>query len=228
MNTLAATNRYHSSKIEQGELKIISDMLQNFPHNETFPALDLARLAVAHPDAAGINSTSYWNAVICKALSMCADTSGLEGPMGVAIPMLSFRLFTNAFRGGAGSLQAVVSQIEPVLRCSEKFINSNNKNVRLSVATLLYNVSFYVYSKEVSQEIASQVVLQANTILKSKSYETEALIRSMIALGTVVLASPEAKETAKSVHVVSIVEMSASSHGDLAKELAKEVYNVIA
>ena len=164
----------------------------------------------------------------CKALSMCADTSDLEGPAAIAIPMLSLRIFVNAFRGGSGSLQAIASQLEPVLRCNEKFINSKNKNIRLSAATLLYNISFYVFSKEgVPSVIGSQVVLQVDMILKSKVYETEALIRSMVALGTVVMTSPEAKETAKSAFVVSRVEMSASSHGDLAKAVAREVYNVI-
>ena len=231
VNTLGATNRYHSSKIEQDELKMISDMLEIFPRNEVFPALDLARLTVAHPDGARSSNVAYWNTMICKALSMCADTTDLDGPAAVAIPMLSLRLFTNAFRGGPGSLQAITSQLEPILRCNEKFITSKNKNIRLSVATLLYNLSFYVHSKKDDASaaiIASQVVLQVDKILKSKMYETEALIRSMIALGTVVIASPEAKETAKSAYIVSRVEMSASSHGDIAKSIAKEVYNAIA
>jgi hypothetical protein len=152
----------------------------------------------------------------------------LEGPAAIAIPMLSLRLFANAFRGGPGSLEAVTSQLEPVLRCNEKFINSKNKNVRLSVATLLYNTSFYVFMNGgISSDIGSQVVSQVDMILKSKMYETEALIRSMVALGTVVMATPKAKETAKSQFVVSRVEMSASPHGDLAKDVAKEVYSVL-
>ena len=64
-------------------------------------------------------------------------------------------------------------------------------------------------------------------ILKARTYETEALIRSLVALGTVAMSSPTAKETAKSEFVVSRVEMSASPHGDLAKTLAKEVYSVL-
>jgi len=229
MTTLGATNRYHSSKIEINELKLICHMLETFPPNEIFPALDLARLTVAHPDAAVSTNATYWNTMICKALSLCADTSGLEGPAAVAIPMLSLRLFANAFRGGPGSLEAVTSQLEPVLRCNEKFINSKNKNVRLSAATLLYNTSFYDFMSGggCSSDIGSQVVLQVDMILKSKMYETEALIRSMVALGTVVMASPKVKETAKSQFVVSRVEMSASPHGDLAKDVAKEVYSVL-
>lgn len=203
-------------------------MFESFPRNEVFPALDLARLTVAHPDAASSGNATYWNTIICKALSMCADTSDLEGPAAIAIPMLSLRLFANAFRGGPGSLQAVAGQLEPVLRCNEKFISSKNKNVRLSAATLLYNTSFYAFAKEgLPSSVSSQVVLQADMILKSKTYETEALIRSMMALGTVAMASPEARETARAKFVVSRVEMSASSHGDTAKALAKEVYSVL-
>jgi len=228
MDTLAATNRYHSSQIEMDNLKAIGDMLESFPRNEVFPALDLGRLAVVHPDAARLSNGNYWNGIVCKALSLCADTSDLEGPAAIAIPMLSLRLFANAFRGGPGSLQAVTSQLESVLRCNEKFIKSKNKNIRLSAATLLYNISFYVFSKEaVPSGVGSQVVLQVDMILKSKMYEAEAIIRSLMALGTVAMKSPEAKETAKSNFVVSRVEMSASPHGDLAKALAKEVYNVL-
>jgi len=227
METLAVTNRYHSSKIQPDELKVISEMLETFPPTEAFPALDLARFTVSHPDAAASKNLAYWNSVIAKAVSMCEDTSGLEGPAAVAVPMLSLRLFANAFRGGPGSLQAVESQLQPVLKCCEKFIISNNKNVRLSAATLLYNVSYCLHSNEASSVIASQVVVQVDSILKNKSYETEALVRSLVALGTAAMCSPEAKETAKSLFVVSRVEMAASPHGDLAKAVAKEVYNVL-
>jgi hypothetical protein len=42
------------------------------------------------------------------------------------------------------------------------------------------------------------------------------------------MSCPEAKEAAKSLYVVSKVEMAASPHGDLAKTVAKEVYNALA
>uniref|UniRef100_A0A7S0T8U4 PUL domain-containing protein n=1 Tax=Pseudo-nitzschia delicatissima TaxID=44447 RepID=A0A7S0T8U4_9STRA len=114
------------------------------------------------------------------------------------------------------------------MRCNKKFLHSKNKNVRLSAATLLYNISFYVFSQGSDpSDIGSRVALQVDTILTAKSYETEALIRSLVALGTVALASPQSKETAKSAFVVSRVEMSASPHGDLARALAKEVYSVL-
>jgi hypothetical protein len=171
--------------------------------------------------------------VIGKAAAMCRDTTtgGLEGTAAVAVPMLSLRLFANSFRGGPGSLQAVVGHLETVLSCNERCLKSTNKNIRLSAATVLYNTSHHLRSMEAaaaaSPVIASQVVVQVDTILKTRSYETEALVRALVALGTAVLSSPEAKETAKSLFVVSRVEMAASPHGDVAKAVAKEVYNVL-
>jgi phospholipase A-2-activating protein len=184
---------------------------------------------VAHPDAASSSNSLYWTKVIAKALSMCDDTSGLEGPAAVAVPMLSLRLYTNAFRGGPGSLHAVVNLLESVMKCNEKFLASNNKNIRLSAATLLYNISYYGHSSKetISPVIPSQVVVQVDTILKNRSYDAEALVRAMVALGTVAISSPEAKETAKSLFVISRVEMTASPHGDIAKAVAKEVYHVL-
>ena len=235
METLAATNRYHATKVSNEQLKVISDMLETtLSPNEAFPALDLARLTIVHPDAACSNHRAYWTHVMSKALSLCEETNvaSLEGPAAVAIPMLSLRLFANGFRGGPGSLDAAASHLEAILKCTNQFIASKNKNVRLSVATVLYNVSCYLHSTKQQQnrpEIAAQVVASSDSILQlHRVYETEAITRALMALGTSVLASPEAKEVAKQLHSQSRVEMAASPHGDIAKAVAKEVYNALA
>jgi phospholipase A-2-activating protein len=231
MDTLAATNRYHASKVQEAELTVISEMLQIFPPEQAFPALDLARMTVLHPDAASISNSTYWTKILTQAVSLSKQTDdGLEGPGAVAISMLSLRLFANAFRGGPGSLAAAVSHLDAILTCTLKFLSSKNKNVRLSVATVLYNVSFYLHSsKEAAArpEIATQVVGAVDKILSARTYETEALTRALVALGTIVMASKEAKEAAKILQVVSKVEMAASPHGDMARNVAKEVYNVV-
>jgi phospholipase A-2-activating protein len=226
-STLVATNRYHASRIQTAELDVIYEMLESLPPAEAFPALDLARLAVAHPDGASESNASYWSKVMVKALSMCERTDDLEGPAAVAVPMLTLRLFANAFRGGPGSLQAVVAHLDAILTFVNTCIPSKNKNVRLSVSTLLYNISYYIHAKEASPEIASRLVAAVDAILKCQTYEGEAITRALLAVGTTALASPVAKETAKALFLVSRVEMSASPHGDVAKAVAKEVYNAL-
>jgi phospholipase A-2-activating protein len=229
METLAATSRYHASKIQASELAVISEMLQLLPVEEAFPALDLARLTVTHPDAASSANSAYWTKLLEKVLSMCEQPESLQGPAAVAIPMLSLRLFANAFRGGPGSLEAAANHLEAIVACAAKFVKSTNKNVRISIATVLYNVSFFVHSKNPGADIAAiQLVSVADAILSARSYEGEAVIRTLIALGTTALGSPLAKERGRSMFIHTKVELAASPHGDVAKTTAKEVYNALA
>jgi phospholipase A-2-activating protein len=200
-------------------------MLDTFPAAEVFPALDLARLTVLHPDAASSKNAAFWAKVIDKTIALCGD----EDVNSVAVPMLSLRLFANAFHGGPGSREAVSGPLDAVLACASKFIPSKNKNVRLSVATLLCNISYSFHSQPPARpDVAQELVGAVNAILKARTYDGEAITRVLVALGTAALASPEAKEAAKTMHIVSLVEMSASPHGDIAKTVAKEVYNVMA
>ncbi len=228
MDTLGATSRYHASTISAAELALISHMLNTFPPSQAFPALDLARMIVAHPDAASSKNEAYWTTVLAQVSTLARQTDGLQGPAAVAIPMLSLRLFANSLKGGAGSSAAAVTYIEEMINCAQTYLTSTNKNVRLSVATLLYNIAYYLHSAKANRlEIAAQIVTLVDTILKARTYEADGITRCMMALGTAVLACPEVKDVAKNLYVVSRVEMAASPHGELAKAVAKEVYQVL-
>ena len=59
IQTLAATNRYHATKISREEMLVVQDMMK-WPPSEAFPAVDLVRLMVLHPDAASHDKNEYW------------------------------------------------------------------------------------------------------------------------------------------------------------------------
>ena len=75
--------------------------------------------------------------------------------------------------------------------------------------------------------VSHQIVSQVNIILASKLYDGEAMIRSLVALGTALLTGPEAKAAAKVLGMVGTVEMMASPHGHKAQNIAKEIYAVL-
>eukprot|EP00934_Nitzschia_sp_Nitz4_P000364 Nitzschia sp. Nitz4//scaffold61_size107673//42780//45119//NITZ4_004232-RA/size107673-processed-gene-0.56-mRNA-1//1//CDS//3329555701//364//frame0 len=229
METLAATNRYHATKVSTAELRMLLERMKSLSPGDAFPFLDLARLSLTHPHAASAEHKTFWMEALGQIVTMAENPSGLEGPAAVAIPMLSLRSFANAFRGGPGSREAAVPHLPAILLCISKYVNSSNKNVRLSVATALYNVAYYLHSMNATslEEVAGQVVTTVDTILKNRNYEAEAVIRSLVALGTTVLAVPAVKGLTKELYVVSRVEMAASPHGDVAKAVAKEVYQVL-
>jgi phospholipase A-2-activating protein len=229
MATLLATNRYHASTVSTPELQAVSDLLEQFSASRAFPALDLARLAVLHPDAASSQRCMYWNLVLRRAVALCRTTDPLDGgPAAVAVPMLSLRLFGNAFKGGSGSRDAVVSLLDSILECAAHFVQSDNKNVRLSVVTVVYNACVYAHQQKTGDALALQIVPILHDILSSKSYEAEAVFRALVALGTIVMESPLAKEAAVGLFLASKVEPAASPHGEQAKSAAKEVYSLLA
>ena len=114
-----------------------------------------------------------------------------------------------------------------VLDCAEKYVLSSNKNIRLSVATLLMNVSVYVNSVPDVPEVSHQVVALVDTLLASKVYESEATLRALLALGTIALAKQDARVAAQTLFLTTKVEPAASPHGDKAKAVAKEIYTIL-
>ena len=107
--TIAATSRYHATTISNDELSIVLKMMQDWSLEQIFPSIDLARLAVLHPDASKSSRSEFWNRIVTCALDKCEAllASDVQGTPRTAIPMLSFRLFANCFKGGVGSQSAV-------------------------------------------------------------------------------------------------------------------------
>ena len=229
MQTLAATNRYHSSNISDDELKVLYDMLDTLSPAEAFPFLDLVRFAALHPDAASKARFSYWDRMVQKVLAMSENTNTLEGPAAVAVPMLSLRVFANALKGGPGSQQAASAAVGAIVSRAEANSLSKNKNIRLSVASVLYNVCFFLHSNPsaASEPVVLPIVTTINSIIDARTYEGEALFRSMVALGTVALTSKQAKEAAKAAGLTVKVEPAASPHSDQVKKLSREIYSIL-
>jgi phospholipase A-2-activating protein len=108
VSTLSATNRYHATKISNKELEMVLKMVTEWSLEQVYPALDMSRLMVLHPDAFQSNQQEYWNRMIEATLDKCEQVpnSSLEGISKVAVPMLALRLFANSFRGRGSSLAA--------------------------------------------------------------------------------------------------------------------------
>ena len=86
-------------------------MVTQWDVEHAFPALDLARMTVLHPDATGPKRRTYWEEVLRGALDMCLGLGdGLVGE--VAVPMLTMRLIANSYKGGSGSADAAGSLVD--------------------------------------------------------------------------------------------------------------------
>jgi phospholipase A-2-activating protein len=79
-------------------------MIRGWDASHAFPALDLARIAVLHPDAAKSERRGYWAEVLDGAIGMCLGLEDVEKE--VAVPMLTMRLVCNCYKGGSGGAGA--------------------------------------------------------------------------------------------------------------------------
>lgn len=230
--TLATTNRYHSSTVSTAELAIIHKMITHWDAAHSFPALDLARMVVLHPDASKGERKGYWSDVLGGALALC---TGLGGNIvkEVAVPMLTMRLVANSYKGGSGSLGAAEGLVDTILDCAEACAPSDNKNVRLAVATVVLNVSSNMYTSSLaSSSTAIRVLDVVGTIVGCGKYEPEAIIRSLVALGTILLlpgeCGSEVKRIAKERGIGSMLERVATGHGEIGDAVATEIQLVLA
>jgi len=231
VSTIASTNRYHATSVSDAELSIILKMIKNWSLTYVFPAMDLARLTVLHPDASQIKRSGFWNEVVCEAIQKCEllsqNRNAVEGPAKVAIPLLSLRLFVNSFRGGSGSQLAVESHLVRILNCVDNFVTSENKNVRLAAATVLLNVSSHLKSTcKYDAAITDLFLTLVAKILNSDKYETEAIVRTLVALGTASLVDEVFAQKAKSL-LGNSVEPIASAHGDKAVSIGAEIHKIL-
>ena len=120
-----------------------------------------------------------------------------------------------------------------ILECAEACAPSNNKNVRLSVATAVLNTSSYMYGSSTSPSSSSTVRILdvVGTIVGCGKYESEAIVRALVALGTCLLlpgdCGSEVKKVAKERSIGSMVDRVASGHGDLARAVASEILSIL-
>ena len=118
------------------------------------------------------------------------------------------------------------------LKCAQLCALSNNKNVRLSVATAVLNTSSYIHSSSSPSTSEAECILDVvGTILGCGKYESEPIVRSLMALGTVLLlpgsCGMEVKGLAKERSLGSTADRVASEHGELTKSVAKEILSIL-
>ena len=120
------------------------------------------------------------------------------------------------------------------MECANACALSNNKNVRLSVATTILNTSSYIHASASPSSASSAVSIidVVKKIVTCDKYETEPIVRCLVAVGTVLLlqgdSGTEVKRIAKERGIGSILESAdTAKHGDLAKKVAEEILSLL-
>ncbi len=115
-----------------------------------------------------------------------------------------------------------------ILKCVDSFATSTNKNVRLALATVLLNTSSYLKTtNKYDDSVPELFSITIGNICGSDLFETEAIVRVMVGLGTVLLTGEEFRKRAKTLNMASMVQHVAGKHGSKAVAVATEIQAIL-
>ncbi|PYH41688.1 WD repeat PLAP family protein [Aspergillus saccharolyticus JOP 1030-1] len=191
-----------------------------WPASSRLPGLDLLRLLAA---ATPVVATADYDG---KDLISGLLSSGVfNSPLNVNNAMLSVRMLANLFETEAGRNLAMSRFDETLPAIKSALSNSGttpNRNLTIAVATLYINVAVYLTSggNESAPESSERglVLLAELTQMLQGEKDSEAVYRSLVAVGTLVKAlGEEVKAAAKEVYDVNAL-LNTISSSSLGKE----------
>ena len=226
---------YHATKVSASEVDLFTAPtgLLAWPLPLLFPAVDLFRLLVLHPDAA-LHLSSQPPALIPRLIGVLAtanQAADADKPAAASVLML-LRTFANMasrieLKGMiASSASALVDALSPL-------IESGAATARLAAITLLHNVCALLVSKELTPEQSLQadgVPLQALSLIHhalstvpalTRQADLESLFRLLVTLSTLLGSGADMVETAKGLGVGAALSALPALEPPTAPEAAK-------
>ena len=192
-----------------------------WPVANRLPGLDLLRLLAA---ATPVTATADYNGH--DLISGIQSSGVFNPPLNVNNAMLSVRMFANLFETDAGR-QLAVSRFTQIVDSVKSTTSSSsgtapNRNLTIAIATLYINYAVYFSSggRESAPESSERglVLVEELSQMLASEKDSEAVYRSLVALGTVIKSlGEEVKSAAKDVYDIRAVLEKISSSG-LGKE----------
>ncbi|XP_015115181.1 phospholipase A-2-activating protein [Diachasma alloeum] len=174
-------------------------ILGDWPPEFSFPALDVARLAVLHP---------YSNRHICSETLFPIVHRHTSSEAVAANQMLTFRLLANMFTQEAGE-QFGLNYSDDFLNLLVNLASFGSKNNQVAISTYILNLSIALNKRDdVQRKIRALSVIM--TILP-KFKEIEAIFRALVALGTLIAGTSHSNNQRQLIHAVKSSDSTVNS-----------------
>jgi len=198
--TLANTSRYHSSKFSDAQGRVLAALLR-WPAAQVFPALDITRAALAHPDGGRSLSVAFGSAA-----AAIAHVAGVLKANADAMPVVvtSLKALSNALcrsdiaaalASGPGFAEAF-DAVAAAASAAHAHGGAGNKAIAGALGTLLLNLSALaagtarggsgprVGPSDVVDRVAALTGLLLEAQVQSAKKSADGIVRALLAVGT--------------------------------------------
>merc|ERR1711871_140562 len=143
-NVLERDNMWHAGKLSTRGIVALGKMLEAWPHPFCVAALDLARIAVLHPD--GIDAMARSAAELPSNVACFAEGNVGGNPLNMR---LALRFCTNFVASAGNQGRRLPSKLVKKLLdiCRTHLANVDDRPVRDAVSALLFNIVCFVLSE---------------------------------------------------------------------------------
>lgn len=201
----SSANLKPSPAVESGVV-LLYKVATAWPTANRLPGLDLLRLLAA---ATPVTATADYNG---QDLVSGIQASGVfNSPLNVNNAMLSVRMLANLFETEPGR-ELAVTQFTQILAGVKSSVAATapNRNLTIAIATLYINYAVYFSSggRESAPESSERglILVEELSQMLSNEKDSEAVYRSLVALGTLIKSlSEEVKSAAKEVYDVGAI-----------------------
>ncbi|KAK1301231.1 hypothetical protein QJS10_CPB13g00110 [Acorus calamus] len=213
---LKDTSHYHCSTFADIDMDLLVKLLRTWPVAIIFPAIDILRMIILHPDGANLlhKNMKNGNDILTEILKkVTAQTLA-------ANLLTTTRAITNLFKHSNfhSWLQLHAGEILDALSdcCS-----SSNKNVLLSYSTLLLNYAVLLNEKK-DQEGQAQVFSASLEIADERNQDVDSKFRALVAVGSLIL-DGNMKSIAIDLDVASIAKAAKASKDTKVAEVGADI-----
>ena len=220
ITTIGNKNFYHNSTFGEMELKEYLNLFKSWSGDNLIPVFDVFRMYLIHPES-GLLFKQVGGGIEQIAILL----QNIKNSNNITIKILVLRCLCNLFNNEYSKSLLTVTKKDEILNILSGLADSDNKNIRSGIITLLFNYSFSLSSND-DTEGALQICAIINEILGNENNENN-IITLLKTLANLFVINKDNRAMGNDMDVKSIIINLNDNYNDNIKELKNYILDLL-
>ena len=220
ITTIGNKNFYHNSTFGEMELKEYLNLFKSWSGDNLIPVFDVFRMYLIHPES-GLLFKQVGGGIEQIAILL----QNIKNSNNITIKILVLRCLCNLFNNEYSKSLLTVTKKDEILNILSGLADSDNKNIRSGIITLLFNYSCTLSSND-DTEGALQICAIINEILGNETNENN-IITLLKTLANLFVINKDNRAMGNDMDVKSIIINLNDNYNDNIKELKNYILELL-